>query len=111
MLDLRSIILTALVLSSTLVAQDKTAEAEAPKDAVTSETIVVIGDPKDVPLTDTVGSLDVLTAKEIKYEHVDDTLELFSKIPGVYLSRYNQGVINTDIAIRGFAGDGSSPHG
>ncbi|MCM8537376.1 MAG: TonB-dependent receptor [Lentisphaeraceae bacterium] len=111
MLDLKSIILTTLVLSSTLVAQDKTAEAEAPKDAVISETIVVIGDPEDVPLTDTVGSLDVLTAKEIKYEHVDDTLELFSKIPGVYLSRYNQGVINTDIAIRGFAGDGSSPHG
>ena len=112
MLDLRSILLTAFVLSHSLVvAQDDVNVSESPKAAAVSETIVVIGDPADVPLSDTVGSLDVLTSTEIKHEHVDDTLELFRKVPGVYLSRYNQGVINTDISIRGFAGDGSSPHG
>ena len=26
------------------------------------------------------------------------------------MSRYNQGIINTDVAIRGFAGDGTTPH-
>jgi len=74
-------------------------------------TVIVIGKPEDSISTDLVGSVDVLTKEEIAYEHVDDTLELFSKVPGVYLARYNQGIINTDIAIRGFAGDGVTPHG
>lgn len=34
----------------------------------------------------------------------------FAKTPGVVLSRYNQGIINTDLSIRGFTGDGETPH-
>lgn len=56
------------------------------------------------------GSVDVITRDELEYEHVTDTLELFTKTPGVVLSRFNQGIINTDISIRGFAGDGTTPH-
>ena len=74
------------------------------------DTVIVIGKVEDSTSGDVVGSVDVLTQDEIAYEHVDDTLELFSKVPGVYLARYNQGIINTDIAIRGFAGDGVTPH-
>ena len=74
------------------------------------ETIVVIGKQQNPIFTDLAGSVDVLSQDELAYEHVDDTLELFNKAPGVYLSRYNQGIINTDIAIRGFAGDGVTPH-
>ncbi len=74
-------------------------------------TVIVIGKPEDITNTELVGSVDVLTRDEIVYEHVNDTLELFNKVPGVYLARYNQGIINTDIAIRGFAGDGVTPHG
>jgi iron complex outermembrane receptor protein len=37
-------------------------------------------------------------------------MELLTKVPGTYLSRFNQGIINTDVSIRGFAGDGSNPH-
>lgn len=75
------------------------------------ETVIVIGDVDDLKTSELAGSVDVLSQEELRYEHVDDTLELFKKVPGVYLSRYNQGVINTDIAIRGFAGDGTTPHG
>lgn len=74
------------------------------------ETVIVLGVDEQTYNTDLAGSVDVLTEEELAYEHVDDTLELFSKIPGVYLSRFNQGIINTDIAIRGFAGDGVTPH-
>ena len=74
------------------------------------ETIVVIGESRGSFNTELVGSVDVLSQEELAYEHVDDTLELFNKAPGVYLARYNQGIINTDIAIRGFAGDGVTPH-
>jgi iron complex outermembrane receptor protein len=74
------------------------------------ETIVVVGELIEAIETDLVGSIDVLSQEELSYEHVDDTLELFNKVPGVYLARYNQGIINTDVAIRGFAGDGVTPH-
>lgn len=74
------------------------------------ETVVVIGDKNVVLQTDLVGSIDLIDQTELNYEQIDDTLELFNKVPGVYLSRYNQGIINTDVAIRGFAGDGVTPH-
>lgn len=56
------------------------------------------------------GSIDQIGRNELDYEHPDDTLELFSKIPGVNIARYNQGIINTDIGIRGFGTDGVTPH-
>lgn len=74
------------------------------------ETVVVIGKTIEAYQTELVGSVDVMSQEELAYEKVDDTLELFNKAPGVYLARYNQGIINTDIAIRGFAGDGVTPH-
>lgn len=75
------------------------------------ESIIVIGKESAADFsTDLAGSVDVVTRDQLEYEHVNDTLELFNKIPGVYFSRYNQGIINTDIAIRGFSGEGSTPH-
>lgn len=74
------------------------------------DTIVVVGEIPSLDTTGLVGSMDILSQDELTYEHVDDTLELFNKVPGVYLSRFNQGIINTDISIRGFAGDGVTPH-
>jgi Outer membrane receptor proteins, mostly Fe transport len=75
------------------------------------ESIIVIGKKSSAEYTtDLAGSVDVVTRDQLEYEHVNDTLELFNKIPGVYFSRFNQGIINTDIAIRGFAGEGSTPH-
>lgn len=78
----------------------------------TLETPIVIGDQVAAPLSHLVGYLDVLSHDE----HADDSQERFNKVPGVYLSRDNQGIINnqgtinTDVAIRGFAGDGVTPH-
>jgi iron complex outermembrane receptor protein len=78
---------------------------------VTLDSIVVIGKQELLNIDKSLaGSVDVITRDELEYEHVTDTLELFTKTPGVVLSRYNQGIINTDISIRGFAGDGTTPH-
>jgi len=74
------------------------------------DSVVVIGQKEVIKDTTLAGSVDVITRDELEYEHVTDTLELYTKTPGVVLSRYNQGIINTDISIRGFAGDGSTPH-
>ncbi|WP_029149104.1 TonB-dependent receptor [Methylophilus sp. 5] len=75
------------------------------------DTIVVLG--KQAVLNvdkGLAGSVDVITRDELEYEHVTDTLELFSKTPGVVLSRFSQGIVNTEISIRGFSGDGETPN-
>jgi iron complex outermembrane recepter protein len=74
------------------------------------DSIVVIGKQAKPDSAGLAGSVDVIGRDELANERVDDTMELFTKVPGVYISRYNQGLINTDIAIRGFAGDGETPH-
>jgi iron complex outermembrane receptor protein len=74
------------------------------------DTVVVIGERDRRTSTELAGSLDVIGRAELEYEHVDDTMELFTKVPGVYFTRFNQGIINTDVAIRGFGSDGASPH-
>jgi iron complex outermembrane recepter protein len=87
------------------------AVAREASTATTLDSIVVIGRKAEtVADPGLAGSLDVIARSELDYEHVDDTSELFNKLPGVYIARYNQGLVNSDIAIRGFAGDGETPH-
>ena len=74
------------------------------------ESVVVIGTRTSEASRRLAGSVDLIGRDELQYEHVDDTMELLTKVPGTYLSRFNQGIINSDISIRGFAGDGSTPH-
>jgi iron complex outermembrane receptor protein len=80
--------------------------------SVELDSVVVLGKKEQVNSTDKglAGSVDVITREELEYEHVTDTLELFSKTPGVVLSRYSQGIVNTEVSIRGFSGDGETPN-
>lgn len=80
-------------------------------EPLTLDSIVVIGKQETLNNDKSLaGSVDIITRDELEYEHVTDSLELFTKTPGVVLSRYNQGIINTDLSIRGFTGDGETPH-
>lgn len=73
--------------------------------------VIVIGEQiTDYSEVNLAGSVDKITRNELAESHVDNSIEMFTKIPGVYISNYNQGVINADIGIRGFASDGESPH-
>jgi iron complex outermembrane recepter protein len=76
------------------------------------DSVVVIGNQEQVSAVDKslAGSVDVITRDELEYEHVTDTLELFNKTPGVVLSRFSQGIVNTEVSIRGFSGDGETPN-
>lgn len=80
--------------------------------SVELDSVVVLGKKEQVTTKDKglAGSVDVITREELEYEHVTDTLELFSKTPGVVLSRYSQGIVNTEVSIRGFSGDGETPN-
>ena len=89
-------------------AKQKTEESAS----VELDSVVVLGKQEQMTATDKglAGSVDVITREELEYEHVTDTLELFSKTPGVVLSRYSQGIVNTEVSIRGFSGDGETPN-
>lgn len=85
--------------------------AQADSEAVNVSPVIVIGEQiNDYSEINLAGSVDKITRDELAESHVDNTMELFAKVPGVSLSTYNQGVINQDVGIRGFAADGDSPH-
>jgi iron complex outermembrane receptor protein len=99
-----------LLAAALALALSSTALANPADEARRLDTVVVIGEATETPELDLQGSLDVIGRSEIGYENVNDTSALFNKIPGLYIARYNQGLVNSDIAIRGFSGDGETPH-
>jgi len=117
-------LLALLLLPATLAYAEETIEQEKTDKrsktnkkteesvSVELDSVVVLGKKEQVTATDKglAGSVDVITREELEYEHVTDTLELFSKTPGVVLSRYSQGIVNTEVSIRGFSGDGETPN-
>jgi iron complex outermembrane receptor protein len=85
--------------------------AQADAESMNLSPVIVIGEQiNSYSEVNLAGSVDTITRDELAESHVDNSIEMFSKIPGVYLSNYNQGVINQDLGIRGFASDGESPH-
>jgi len=84
--------------------------AAAQQQGAGLETVVVIGQQPAQARDDLAGALDVIGRDQLDYEHVNDTLELLNKAPGVYFYRFNQGIINTALSIRGFSTEGGSPH-
>ena len=87
---------------------------ETPQDKKSSMTIgeevVIIGKSNEIREVELSGSRDILARDQLENEHVNFTADLFKKVPGVYFSRFNQGIISADIAMRGFDAEGSSPH-
>jgi iron complex outermembrane receptor protein len=55
---------------------------------------------------DMLTSVDILGADLIENQNVDNSWELFSQLPGVALTNFNQGAISGEFAIRGFNGEG-----
>jgi iron complex outermembrane receptor protein len=101
----------ALIAACTFSAQSY-AEPAQEKDSTLyiGEVIEVIAKQSHLTEAQLVGSVDVITRDQLQNEHVNVTFDLLKKIPGVYFSRFNQGIISTDIAMRGFNAEGSMPH-
>ncbi|MGB0835830.1 MAG: TonB-dependent receptor [Psychrobium sp.] len=74
------------------------------------ENVIVIGSYEGAKPANLAGSYEIIGRDQLDYLHVDNNVELFTKLPGISLSRYNQGPINADLAIRGFDADGTTPH-
>ncbi|MBL9213571.1 MAG: TonB-dependent receptor [Opitutaceae bacterium] len=60
--------------------------------------------------TDLLTSVTVVGSDQLEHESVDYPLELLNKVPGITLTDFNQGVITADVSMRGFNGEGASPH-
>lgn len=90
------------------------AQSDPSDDNSGIDTVVVVGRPSKgldrVNRKNLAGAYDITTREQLEFAHPDDTLELFNKTPGVYVMRYNQGIVNTNLGIRGFAADGVTPH-
>ncbi len=102
------VVLVTLSPSFSLLAEEISVE-ESTRIFV-GERVLVRGQRRGPMPPELPASVDVISQDQLEREHVDNTMELFSKVPGVYFSHFNQGLINTDIAIRGFNSEGSLPH-
>ncbi|HWA28261.1 MAG TPA: TonB-dependent receptor [Lacunisphaera sp.] len=60
--------------------------------------------------TDLITSVTAIGSDQLENESVDYPLELLNKVPGVYLTDFNQGIITADASLRGFNGEGGIPH-
>ncbi|MFY9271361.1 MAG: TonB-dependent receptor [Candidatus Manganitrophaceae bacterium] len=83
----------------------------------TQDTVVTLGEvtvtgKKSGPLesADLLTSVDIIGADQLERENVDETMKVMKKVPGVYMSEFNQGIISGDIGIRGFSPEGDNPH-
>jgi len=72
-------------------------------------TEIVVTGREDGSRVDIPGSVDLINRDQLRNEHVNLTMDLFKKVPGVTFSRFNQGIIAADIAIRGFNAEGTMP--
>ena len=104
--------LLALVLLLPLAAAAQTAPASAPPGGtyMTLGRYEVSASKFGAQSADLLTSVTVIGADQLENESVDYPLELLNKIPGVYLTDFNQGIITADVSMRGFNGEGGSPH-
>ena len=86
------------------------ANSASDNDSEKIENVLVIGNHTNISAANLAGSYEVIGRDQIDYLHVDDNVELFTKLPGIVISRWNQGPTNANLSIRGFGGDGPTPH-
>lgn len=89
--------------------QNQTSQNQGTRFILGEVTEIVIsgnqrGDRAEIP-----GSVDLLNRDQLRDEHVNLTMDLFKKVPGVSFYRFNQGIISADITIRGFNAEGTAP--
>jgi iron complex outermembrane recepter protein len=103
-----STIIAGLALTPATIANET---SQNKKTSMTiGEEVIIIGKSNDIQQVELSGSQDLLARDQLENEHVNFTADIFKKIPGIYFSRFNQGIISANIAMRGFDGEGSSPH-
>jgi iron complex outermembrane recepter protein len=108
-----SLLQQAIATSALLISTSNLHAADAPQGTRfvvgAVEEIVVTGGAQPIA-AEIPGSVDVISRDQLENEHVNLTMDLFKKVPGVTFSRYNQGTVSMDISIRGFNAEGEIPN-
>lgn len=72
---------------------------------------VVVKDRRDATRNiDLPGSIDVLGTDEIKYENLDNSLELLRKLPGITIGDYGNGGVPNGFTLRGYDSNSHGNH-
>ena len=79
------------------------ADAPGVDTAFTVGEVVVRGKRRHPQGRDLPGSVDIVGADQIRNESVDEPLELLRRVPGVGVEDFNQGIVSSDIPVRGFS--------
>ena len=70
------------------------------------ETVTVDADRAPFESRDVIGSVTIIGKDQIANESVNEPLDLLRKLPGVHTEQFNQGIISSDIGVRGFNSQG-----
>lgn len=80
--------------------------AAFPDTAITLGEVVVTSGWENTP----PAAVTVISGDKLKNEVVDESQDLLKKVPGVAVAEFNQGIITSDIGLRGFNTEGSTPN-
>jgi iron complex outermembrane receptor protein len=70
------------------------------------ETVTVEAERTPFDSRDVIGSVTIVGKDQIKNESVNEPLDLIRRLPGVFTEQYNQGIISSDVGVRGFNSQG-----
>jgi iron complex outermembrane receptor protein len=70
------------------------------------ETVTVEAERQPFDSGDVIGSVTIVGASQIANESVNEPLDLLRKLPGVFTEQFNQGIISSDVGVRGFNAQG-----
>lgn len=115
----------ALIWAPYLSAQPATPQTTAPPEPEGAPTPVPTdaADADDAPPTveirgqrrrrlqarEVLTSVSIVRQEEIRNESVNEPLDLLRRVPGVYTEQFNQGIITSEVGIRGFGTQGDTP--
>lgn len=90
-------------------APEPVAEAEADPSLMLLgeiDSVTVYAERQPFDSRDVIGSVTIVSASQIAEESVNEPLDLLRKLPGVFTEQYNQGIISSDVGVRGFNSQG-----
>jgi iron complex outermembrane recepter protein len=70
------------------------------------ETVTIDAERAPFGSRDVIGSVTIIGKDQIANESINEPLDLLRRLPGVYTEQFNQGIISSDVGVRGFNSQG-----
>lgn len=99
----------AAVPSPATVSPQSTPPAADDSTAITFgplETVTVEAERSPFSSRELIGSVTIVGREQLRNESVNEPLDLLRRLPGLFTEQYNQGIISSDVGVRGFNSQG-----